>query len=79
MKYNYSEYCYNHSNSVNDEIIEDKSPRIESEVKIIFNRLLNRYGAHELFKLFLTSYGEYESSDKCEQCGNYDTIVNLEI
>lgn len=32
-----------------------------------------------MLRTLILAYGEYEPIGKCDQCGNYDTIVNIEI
>jgi|694.fasta_scaffold76491_7 hypothetical protein len=83
-KYNYSSYCLGSSISINNKKLnhldssQDNSLLLQ-ETEKLFNKLLLKHGSFELYKTLLQAYGEYESTEVCEQCGNYDEIINLEI
>ena len=80
MKINYSEFCYSHRLSVDDkEIEEDNKIELDSLLDKLVNDLKSKGNSYEMIKVLLSAFGEYEDTEKCEQCGNYNTIINLEI
>jgi hypothetical protein len=77
--YRYEEYCFSTRISVDDnDITEDKNAIKEANQKM-FDAFNTKENATHLFAFLISYQGEYEPSEKCDQCGNYDTVVNLEL
>ena len=79
MKINYSEFCYSDRVAIDDKKVEPYTPECLDELGTIVHKLATRYGTADVLKHLVLAYGEYEETEQCEQCGNWDTIVNLEV
>ena len=79
MKINYSEFCYSDIVTIDDSEVEPFTTEHLEELSVIVNKLATRYGTADVLKHLVLAYGEYEETEQCEQCGNWDTIVNLEV
>ena len=79
MKLNYSEFCYSDRVTIDGNKVE---PFTEEHIGLLTSavaKLATKYGTADVFKQLILDYGEYEETTQCEQCGDWDTIVNLEI
>lgn len=77
MKIKYSKFCYS-------DRLEIKEKEADHDlINDAFMKIISKYKTEEQKKEFIIEYlrsnGEYESTEKCEQCGDYDTIINMEI
>jgi len=79
MKLNYSQFCYSGIIKIDNKVVEDDSNELKEATIKLFNYLMDKEGTKEVFTNLIQLYGEYEITDYCEQCGNYDIIVNIEI
>ena len=79
MKLQYNKFCFSESFKIEDQEVESESPEMTIAVETLFQNIVDKHGSAEMFKLLLQSYGEYEESTRCEQCGDYDEIINIEI
>ena len=79
MQLNYSEFCYSEVITADGVKLEENSLQSIEVANKLFEEILRRNGTTQVIKSLLLEYGEYEETTQCEQCGNWDTIVNLEI
>lgn len=80
MKINYSEFCYSDRITIDGEEVHPDSLKLRITAYNLVRDLVLKHGAKDVVKTLLYAYGEFdEGSEQCEQCGNYDTIINLEI
>jgi hypothetical protein len=79
MKINYSEFCYNDIVTIDGVEVEPLTTNQGLNLQIIMTKLAEKYGTADVLKHLVMAYGEYEETEQCEQCGNWDTIINLEV
>lgn len=79
MNFKYEEYCYSHRLSVDDQDITEDLKQIKIANRNMFKSLNTDENALNLFKELISFIGEYEPTSRCEQCGNYDTVINLTL
>jgi hypothetical protein len=87
MKLNYLEFCYGGIIKIDDdtirfEDIENKEnlDKVKGAIyKMIDTYLSDSNNVKNIFRDLISFSGEYEDSKRCDQCGNYDTNINLEI
>lgn len=78
MKLNYSQYCYSEAFNIDDKSIKDNA-ELQKINETIFRKLNTYENSETIFRMFLETFGNYEESVKCDQCGDYDIKINLEI
>ncbi len=77
--YRYEKFCYSFKLSEDDKDITEDLNAIKEANRKMFDAFNTDENAIHFFEFLIGYQGEYEPSIKCEQCGDYDTVINLEI
>lgn len=82
MNLQLNDFCMGHTLIVDNEIIDANVLSEESYdfiIRKIFRKIINSVDKEQFILDYIRSNGEYIESERCEQCGDYNSVIKLEI
>lgn len=85
MILNYKKLCFDEHIQIDNKIITpEELDENKDFIVSAMHRMLEHYIADinnipSIFHTLISMGGTYEKTERCDQCGDYNTIINLEI